>query len=256
MNPNNIRYVGKVRWQFDELASTNDYARILSNEPGTSEGTAVLARRQTAGRGQMGAVWESAPDQNLTTSVVLFPRWLRADQQAGLGKMAALAVYDTIAHVTRRADIHIKWPNDLIISNKKVAGILIENSINGPFLSTSVVGIGINANQASFSASLIQASSIQQMTGQTTDIAFLADVLFEKMEYWYERLKSGAFTEIQEVYLSRLLGLHQPNWFTLPNAPEAPFEGIIRDVGDDGLLCVETNGDWRYFGVKEIKQRF
>ncbi len=256
MNPNNIRYIGKVRWQFDELASTNDYARILSNEPDTPEGTAVLARCQTAGRGQMGAVWESAPDQNLTTSVVLFPRWLRADQQANLGKIAALAVYDSLAAITHRPDLHIKWPNDLLISNKKVAGILIENSISGPVLSTSVVGIGINVNQVAFSSSLTQASSIQQMTGQTTDLAVLADVLYEKLEYWYERLKAGAFTEIQEVYLSRLLGLHQTGWFTLPDTPETPFEGIIRNVGDDGLLCVETNGIWRYFGVKEIKQRF
>ena len=244
--------MGKVRWEFDELASTNDYARVLSNEPNTLEGTAILAGRQTAGRGQMGAVWESAPGQNLTLSVILFPKWLRADQQAALGKAVALAVFDTLSSVTMRSDIFIKWPNDLIINYKKVSGVLIENTISGSNLSSAIVGIGINANQMQFSTALVQASSIQQITGQTVDLSFLADVLLESLEYWYEQLRNGQYVLIQNAYLSKLLGLNQVCSFALPSG--TIIEGLIRDVGTDGRLCVESAGNTQLFGVKEVRQ--
>jgi BirA family transcriptional regulator, biotin operon repressor / biotin---[acetyl-CoA-carboxylase] ligase len=253
MRPLNAKYVGKVRLQFDELPSTNDLARVLANEGTAEEGTAILADRQTAGRGQMGTTWEAAPGQNLTLSIIFYPRWLRADAQAALGMAVALAVYDTLAHWANNQNIAIKWPNDLIINRLKVAGILVENSIMGQYLAYSVVGIGINANQMQFSPSLVQAGSVQQITGQPVPLTNLADDLFNALEYWYNLLHKGAFDTIKEHYMARLLGLDKTQDFLLPGST-TPIQGIIRDVDRDGLLCVEMEGTVRRFGVKEMRQ--
>jgi BirA family transcriptional regulator, biotin operon repressor / biotin---[acetyl-CoA-carboxylase] ligase len=252
MNLLNTKYVGKVLLHFDELTSTNDYARILSNETSTLEGTVIMADQQSKGRGQLGAAWESAPGQNLTASIILRPIWLRADLQSGLSKAISLAVYDTILANTNVENSWIKWPNDLIINQKKVSGILIENTISGQNLSTAIVGIGINVNQTHFSPSLTQAGSLQQITGQTIDTAILAASLFEKIEYWYEILKKNGAEAIQTTYLQRLLGYQKERNFLLPKA-NTVFQGTIIDVDIEGRLCVETQEGIQRFLVKEIK---
>ncbi len=256
MSAINAQYVGKVRLEFDELPSTNDLARVLANERATQEGTAILAGRQTAGRGQMGTTWEAAPGLNLTTSVILYPHWLRADAQSMLGMAIALAVHDTLAHWTTGQNIAIKWPNDLIINGLKTSGVLIENAIMCQHLAHAIVGIGINANQVHFSPSLVQAGSLLQITGQPIPLTDLADTLFDALEYWYEMLRNGAFDNIKQHYMARLLGLGQVQEFVLPGV-DVRVSGTIRDVDADGLLCVEmAGGSLRRFGVKEIRQVF
>ena len=251
MNQLNTNYVGKVLLHFDELTSTNDYARILSNEPSTLEGTVIMADQQSKGRGQMGATWESAPGQNLTASIILRPTWLRADLQSGLSKAISLAVYDAVVTNTNLENTWIKWPNDLIINRKKVSGILIENTISGQNLSVSIVGIGINVNQINFSPSLNHAGSLQQITGQTIDTAILAVTLFEKIEYWYEILKANGVEAIQAAYLQRLLGYQKERNFLLPKE-KIVFTGTIVDVDVEGRLCVKTQEGIQKFLVKEI----
>jgi BirA family transcriptional regulator, biotin operon repressor / biotin---[acetyl-CoA-carboxylase] ligase len=251
MNQLNTNYVGKVLLHFDELTSTNDYARILSNETSTHEGTVIMADQQSKGRGQMGSSWESAPGQNLTASIILRPIWLRADLQSVLSKAISLAVYDAISSNINVENIWIKWPNDLIINQKKISGILIENTISGQNLSTSIVGIGINVNQTSFSTSLTHAGSLQQITGQTIDTAILAVSLFEKIEYWYEILKKNGAEVIQTAYLQRLLGYQKEHNFLLPKA-NTVFQGTIVDVDIEGRLCVATQVGIQKFLVKEI----
>ncbi len=255
MQPINAQYVGKVRLLFDELPSTNDLARVLANEPATAEGTAILADCQTAGRGQMGTTWESAPGLNLTTSIILYPNWLRADAQPALGMAVALAAYDALAYYANNQNLAIKWPNDLIINGLKIGGILVENSIIGQHLSHSIVGIGINANQVQFSQSLVQAGSLQQITGQPVPLTDLADNLFNALESWYEMLRSGAFDTIKQRYMQHLLGLGHVQEFVLPGI-DVRRSGTIRDVDTDGRLCVEMNGTIRRFAVKEIRQVF
>ncbi len=252
----NAAFVGKVLLVFDELPSTNDYARLIANEVQTQEGTVVQTSRQTSGRGQMGAVWESAPGTNLTLSVILQPTWLRADQQFHLSKVVALAVYDTVQEVTEplpaNFSLQVKWPNDILLNGKKIAGILIENTISGAYLGISIAGIGLNVNQQTFSPALPMAGSLVQLTGHTFDTDHLAQRLFAHLELRYLQLRGGATDLLHTDYLARLLGYREHRHFEL--LPEGTqVEGMITGVDEHGRLVVENAGAEQKFGLKEIK---
>ena len=142
-------FVGKVIHHFEQLPSTNEYATdfITKNKP--SEGTVISASNQTAGRGQHDSIWESTANQNLTLSIVFYPTFLLPKHQFWLSQAIALGVRDFIAMNTNKK-VFIKWANDIYIEHKKVAGILIQNSISGTAIMNSTVGIGININQSEF----------------------------------------------------------------------------------------------------------
>ena len=93
----NTLFTGKVYYRFDELPSTNDYARDLLAKSRPSEGTVVRAASQSAGRGQFGSSWVAEPDANLTLSVILYPNWLKITDQFRLSEAVALAVRDTVS---------------------------------------------------------------------------------------------------------------------------------------------------------------
>lgn len=253
----NTKFVGKVLMEFDELPSTNDFARNYANQSAAQEGAVIRARKQTSGRGQMGTTWESMPECNLTMSVVLKPSWLRADQQTGLSKAVALAVFDALQDWANREkidqQIQIKWPNDVLINRQKVCGILIENTINGQNLGVSVVGIGVNVNQTHFSGALSSATSMALVSGKEEDIEQVMRLIFAYLEANYLLLKSeGGAVTLHQHYLQHLLGYQQLMSFV--SVPDGRiFEGVIVDVDADGMLCVDRDGVVQKFGLKSIK---
>lgn len=253
----NTKFVGKVLMEFDELPSTNDFARSYANQSSAQEGAVIRARRQTSGRGQMGTTWESMPECNLTMSVVMKPSWLRADQQTGLSKAVALAVFDALQDWKNRENldciIQIKWPNDIFINRQKVCGILIENTISGQNLGVSVVGIGINVNQELFSGALSSATSLALVSGKEEDLEQVMQLIFAYLEANYLLLKSeGGAATLHQRYLQNLLGYQQVMSF-VSVADGRIFEGAIVEVDGDGMLCVEADGVVRKFGLKAIK---
>ena len=256
MHTLNAVFVGKVLLHFDELSSTNDYARLIANEEHIPEGTVVQANRQTAGRGQMGAVWESAPGDNLTLSIIFRPVWLRADQQFHLSKAVALAVHDTVQEAIQEilpdAALHIKWPNDILLHDKKIAGILIENTISGQHLGISVVGIGLNVNQLQFSPALYAAGSMALAAGQTFDIDQLAQRLFNHLEKRYLQVRDGDTDLLHGEYMRNLLGDNR--MLTYESLPGGNiFNGTITGVDEHGQLVMWVRGEERRFGMKEIR---
>ena len=145
--------------------STNRYLAQLSKEENLAEGTLVVAYEQTHGRGQGNNSWESEPGANLTFSILLYPSFIHASQQFVLSKAVSLAVYDFVSqHV---ADVAVKWPNDVYVNEKKIAGILIENFIIDDYLSKTIVGIGLNINQNVFVSDAPNPVSLRQLTGKT-----------------------------------------------------------------------------------------
>lgn len=251
----NAKWVGKVLLHFDELPSTNDYARYITRQNAIESGTTVRTNRQTAGRGQLGAVWESAPGENLTLTIIMHPVWLRAEAQVGLSQAIALAVAAAIRLVTPELVPIIKWPNDIIIQNKKVGGILIENSISGQHISQSLLGIGLNINQLFFSSALPNAASLSSLSGREVDLEVFQAVLFASVELYYERLRLEGASGIHEDYLSCLLG--NGVWKTFYRLPEGlPFRGCIVDVDQEGRLCIDTAQGVQRFALKEIRQTF
>ncbi len=171
---------------FDSLESTNKTAAELLNLSKVQHGAVILAHAQTAGEGQRGRSWRSEAGADLTMSVVLEPGRLRAEEQFVLGQVAALAVAEVVRQLVP-GDVRIKWPNDVLVGRRKVAGILIKNEVVGEWVQSSVVGIGINANSSGFPEELV-ATSIQLEAGHAVPLGQLREDVCAALErYWVMR---------------------------------------------------------------------
>lgn len=251
----NTLFTGKVYLRFDELPSTNDFARELLAKSRPPEGTVIRADTQTAGRGQFGSQWLSAPGENLTLSIILYPNWLRVADQFRLSETSALAVYDTVHRLlpsTVQRLPSIKWPNDIYMGSRKVAGILIQNTLAGACLETSVVGIGLNVNQTDFSSGAPNAASLALASGTNFDLEQVSEVLMECLERRYLQLKSGHSEALRSEYQARLYGLGEEKKFARPDG--SVFTGTIQGVEPDGRLAVHiAGGALERFEVKSIQ---
>lgn len=269
----NTRLIGKVYLRFDELPSTNDYALALldaqampsffpQNAPPAlrsntkpAEGTVVRAANQSAGRGQMGSRWQSAPGQNLLLSIILCPDWLEAAQQFYLSMAVALAVREaadgSAPPAAHRLPSAVKWPNDLYFGTQKAGGILIQNAIAGSRLQSSVVGIGLNVNQLEFDPTLLNPTSLAAVFEKKFDLDEVADRLLECLDYRYEQLRQGYRTALKVEYERSLLGFERTARYARANGAE--FEGVVRGVTEEGRLRIETKtGVEETFGLKEV----
>lgn len=260
----NSLFIGKVYYRFDELPSTNDYARELLAKSRPPEGTVLQAASQSAGRGQFGSHWESAAGQNLTLSVILYPSWLPLSQQFALSQAVALALYDTVSTCmplntaaeqpgteSRDTFVRIKWPNDLYLGNRKTAGILIQNTLSNNHLQTSIIGIGLNVNQIVFHSEIPNPTSLALAFGQTFDQDALAESLFENLEIRYLQLKAGQLEQIRTAYHERLYGRGEERLFALPDGRQ--LQGLILGVLPDGRLRVQHAEAEMAYEMKAIR---
>ena len=231
---------------FDELGSTNDTAR----DPRYGAGDVVLAERQTAGRGQRGNSWSSGTGLNLTFSVVLCPDFLPAARQFYVSKIVALAVSDTL--VRWGIEARIKWPNDIYIGDRKVAGILIENDLCGRYMARSVVGVGLNVNQTEFDASLPNPVSMALCAGRSFDRAEVFGTFYRCLSERYDMLAAEQEGRIDADYLARLYRLNEEHIFTDGRTGER-FSGTIRGVLPAGDLEIESGGERRRYLFKEVE---
>ena len=180
-------FTGQNIIEIASVDSTNNYIKNLLTTERPSEGTIVLAHTQSAGRGQMGNIWASEPGKNLTVSYVFYPSFLEATKQFYLNMAVALAVKDC-CELLLDDEVRIKWPNDIYYCDKKIAGILIENSISGSNLTSSIVGIGLNVNQAEFHPSLPNPSSLKLIKGKNFVVLDVLNQLSHFLEKYYLQL--------------------------------------------------------------------
>lgn len=249
LQPSNSHFVGKVLLHFPALPSTNAYAQYLLQRETVAEGTVISTDHQQAGRGQRGNDWVSAPGQNITLSVVLYPRFLAPAYHFQLNKMAALAVRDTVAEATGQASF-VKWPNDVYLNEQKICGILIQNSLQGIHLQHSIVGIGLNVNQRQFPATLPRASSLARATGQSYDRTHLRQRLCSYLEQWYEVLRSQPHAVLDRAYLQHLYLYQQTAWYRRTNGER--FRGTISGISPHGHLIMQTPAGVEHFGIKDV----
>jgi BirA family transcriptional regulator, biotin operon repressor / biotin---[acetyl-CoA-carboxylase] ligase len=229
--------------------STNRIAQDLVIKNKATEGCVVITGCQTQGRGQRGNTWEAAPNQNVTLSVVLHPGFLAIGQQFYLNICTSLAVLDLVqgflpAHA---ADIKVKWPNDIYYGNKKLGGILIENTIRGKLLQHAILGIGLNINQISFAHP--GAVSWQMITGKPYSLRAVVEGLLEKLEARYLALRQGKWESLKREYLQQLYRYQQEHFFRVEHQTVA---GTILGIDAHGQLGVQIGGKVRYFDFKEI----
>jgi BirA family transcriptional regulator, biotin operon repressor / biotin---[acetyl-CoA-carboxylase] ligase len=246
----NTIVIGKVLLQFDELGSTNDYAAEIIAKSRPNEGTVVWADRQTAGRGQFGSSWESAPAENLTLSVIFYPVFLHPQQAFRLSQCAALAVLDTVQHYLPNAASAIKWPNDIYIGNQKTAGILIQNSLSTSQISHSIVGIGLNVNQTQFHSDAPNPTALALHYGGNLSRQAVAETLFEALSRRYTQLQHD-FHSLAADYRQALFQLDAPARYM--DRQGDIFTATLRRVLDDGRLALETENGFACFDLKEIR---
>ena len=249
-SPSATLFLGKNLLILPECPSTNTLAAELSQSGQAPEGTVVITHHQTAGRGQRGNTWQSGKGLNLTLSVVLSPVFLTASQQFQLNKAIALAVRETIQPYVPEP-VYVKWPNDILIGNKKVCGILIENQLTGEKLSRSIVGIGINVNQRDFDSPT--ASSVSIEAGKEIDLAKMFEELLRSIEHRYLEVRSkehGSRSKLDSDYLQSLYRINSDHRYVVN---DKEVDGVIRDVDVNGKLIVEIDRKLRSFDLKEIK---
>lgn len=228
--------IGHPILAFDTLESTNKTAAELLNLSKVQHGAVILAREQTAGRGQRGRSWISEPGDDLMMSVVLKPARLRADEQFALGKVAALAVAEVLRALVP-GDVRIKWPNDILVDRLKIAGILIKNEVVGELVQSSVVGIGINANSHDFPETLV-ATSVLLESGRKVDLAVLLDQMCKTLDRRWKAYEAGG-EGLAEEYVGQLWA--RGRWAELV-LDGLPVMGRPMDVDRHGRLIVELEG--------------
>jgi BirA family biotin operon repressor/biotin-[acetyl-CoA-carboxylase] ligase len=186
------RLIGKQVHSYRSLKSTNDLAADLA-EHGAPEGTVVTSEEQTKGRGRLGRVWHSAAHNGIYVSILLRPD-IRPDQAPGISIMTSLALLEAFASFTKKP-LAIKWPNDLLLSGKKVAGILTELNADRGKINHVIVGVGINVNhdRDDFPETLIErATSLKLANGKPARRVELLKEFLRCFEKQYARyLRSG-----------------------------------------------------------------
>jgi BirA family biotin operon repressor/biotin-[acetyl-CoA-carboxylase] ligase len=238
-------FIGQQIIKLNSVDSTNNDAANLIRATKVVEGTVIMADFQDAGRGQRGAEWHSKPGENLLLSFILAPSFLKISEQFYLSKIVALSVWDVMNSLN--FDAKIKWPNDIYINEKKVAGILIENTIQKGKIDKSIVGIGLNVNQKAFSSERF--TSISKESNKQHDKMDILKLLSRALEKHYFLLKRKDFDKIDELYNEQLLFL---NTERLYQVGEVIKSGKIKTVIPNGNLKVDFNGDEQLFDLKEI----
>ena len=242
----NTLFTGKQVIYLPQCDSTNRFAQELIYKNKAIEGTVVITDRQTHGQGQRGNSWEAEPGKNITLSVILKPNFITAKYQFNLNICVSLAVLD-FASVFLPTNLKLKWPNDLYYGNKKIGGILIQNSLSGQIIQHAVVGIGLNINQESFAAP--GAISFNQITGQNYSLTFLTEQLLAFIEARYLQLKEGKIAKLRFEYLQNLYRYQEEHRYQIN---EQVTTGTIIGVDESGRLCLQIGQTVQYFNFKEI----
>lgn len=245
MLPNTL-FMGQQLFFLPVCKSTNSEAQQLLLKNEATEGCVVLTDEQTQGRGQRGNSWEAAPGKNITLSVILSPVFLAVRHQFYLNMAVSLAVLDLLRE-QGLGQAQVKWPNDLYFEDRKLGGILIENTVTSQSIQHSIVGIGLNVNQLHFGIST--ATSLAAVVGTQLDVKRLVNRLLELLEKRYLELRSGKTDKQKYEYLQSLFRYQEEHSFQIG---AEQVRGRIMGVDEDGRLALQVNGELRYFGFKEV----
>lgn len=243
-------FVGQNVITLPVVDSTNEYLKKeLSKSTPFTEGTVIMAVHQAAGRGQKGSVWHSEDGKNLTFSILLTPSFLKPAHQFRLTVAISLAVAKWLTTLLQ-LPIRIKWPNDIFVADRKIAGILVENLLSGQVWKSAVVGIGINVNQTDFPPSIAKRTcSVKQFLHRDSNIPELLSDLCHSVEQEYLAMKSGQHEAQLIQYQNRLYRRGEPHPFLIDGVA---VNGTIYGVTDNGRLMIDFNGHIADFDIKEV----
>jgi BirA family biotin operon repressor/biotin-[acetyl-CoA-carboxylase] ligase len=232
-----------------EVPSTNTLAMELLKKQSLPEGTVIRCDNQTAGRGQRGNSWESEGGKNLTFTAIVYPHFLKVEDQFMISKVTSLAITDFLSQYME--DVKIKWPNDIYVKDDKIAGILIENSIINASFDYMIIGIGLNINQDRFPGDIPNPTSLKIRTGRDFDLDDTFQVLCGLIDNRYKQLIDFKIDTLNSEYLSRLF---RYNAFHKYQHDKKVFSAKITGLDPFGAIVLETEeGEVRTYGFTEIE---
>ena len=230
---------------------TNTYlSRLAATLPG---GTVIYTPCQMAGRGQKGNSWESDEEKNLTFSLLLKHPPVKARDQFYLSEAAALAVVEALG--TEAGDgFTVKWPNDVYWRDKKICGMLIENSLDGTDIATCIIGIGINVNQQAFVSDAPNPVSLINITGREHDLDTLMRQVSSRIEKTVETLADdNARQDLHNRYMAALYR-NDGDRHPYEDAAGNRFMASVADIAPDGTLTLlHEDGTRHGYLFKEVR---
>ncbi len=189
---------------FDEINSTNVFLYDKISENNDISDMVVVAAHQTAGRGMDKNRWESEAGKNLLFSIALNVNFLEAENQFKISQAVSVAIVETLSQFVDDKRLFIKWPNDIYFGDKKLAGMLIQNTIEGRMMGVSIIGIGLNVNQIEFSKDIPNPISLKMISGRDFELDDLLNLLVFNIKTKVESLRyKENQNEINEKYVSR-----------------------------------------------------
>lgn len=236
----------------ESIPSTNQYLFNLISEKEMSEGLVINTDNQTAGKGMGKNIWESEKGKNLSFSLLLKPDFLKPEKQFVITQIISLAILNVCRKNLNSEKVCIKWPNDIYVADKKIAGVLVQNIIKANSISDSVIGIGLNVNQEKFISDAPNPVSMIQLAGVNFSIEKLLNELLDEIERNYSRLRVYPHTSwLNSKYVENLYRINQSYYFTDKNGR---FKGEIIGIDNYGQLKIKkSNGEILIYAYKEVE---
>ena len=244
------KWAGKTVHFAREIDSTNLWIKRLAKE-GASEGTLALAEFQSAGRGRLGRSWEVPEGTSVMMSILLRPKF-EPQYAPTLTLVMGMAVAKAVKNLG--FDVSIKWPNDVVVSHKKICGILTEMGVRDGKIDYAVIGVGINVNIKEFPEEMAdKATSLYLESGKEFDRSQIPGLVMEAFEKYYEKFAATCdLSGLKEEYESILANYNQP----VRVLAKEPYEGVARGITDGGELLVEkTDGTIVAVSAGEVSVR-
>jgi BirA family biotin operon repressor/biotin-[acetyl-CoA-carboxylase] ligase len=236
--------------KLNAIDSTNSFLKDLALNMEVENFTVVVTNQQLKGRGQQGSSWVSESFKSLIFSVFVLFKELNILDSRYLNFAVSLAIFEALNEESIPG-ISIKWPNDILSGNKKLCGILIENSFKSGEISSSVIGIGLNVNQTGFPKSLKKVSSLKLLSNKDFNLEKLLESIVSKLKVKIEMLDSKDFKTLEAEYLKVLYRKNIPTMFK--NSQDVLFMGIISGISKEGKLQIALEDDSiQEFGIKEV----
>ena len=244
------KWAGKTVHFARETDSTNLWIKRLAKE-GAPEGTLALAEFQSAGRGRLGRSWEVPEGTSVMMSILLRPKF-----EPQYAPMLTLVMGMAVAKAVKKLgfDVSIKWPNDVVVSHKKICGILTEMGVRDGKIDYAVIGVGINVNIREFPEEMAdKATSLYLESGREFDRSQIPGLVMEAFEEYYEKFAATCdLSGLKEEYESILANYNQP----VRVLAKESYEGVARGITDGGELLVEkTDGTIVAVSAGEVSVR-
>lgn len=247
--------MSRIKWHRSEsIGSTNTYLRELNGGDAAYDYEVAVADFQTAGRGQKGNTWESEQGKNLLFSIFAHPHNIKVKEQFYISEAIALAVSDAVIAAIGpefAGGISVKWSNDVYWKDFKMAGILIENTIQGDRILDTVAGVGLDVNQEVFLSDAPNPISLRNITGREFDRDALLTDIVERFIGYMERSSDNEKADVDRLYRERLY--RREGYHPFRDA-QGEFEACIEGIRPDGCLMLLTRiGEHRTYEFKQVQ---